>query len=108
MQAHLSTAQETFLPCIVVGELCYGAHRSARARQNLKRIREFASMTTVLQCDTETALVYGAIKYQLRSAGTPLPENDIWISALAQQHGLILVTRDAHFDLVGDLQHERW
>jgi tRNA(fMet)-specific endonuclease VapC len=37
-----------------------------------------------------------------------VPENDIWISAIARQHGLTLVTRDAHFEQVDGLQVELW
>ncbi|MEM9153339.1 MAG: VapC toxin family PIN domain ribonuclease, partial [Cyanobacteria bacterium P01_F01_bin.3] len=33
----------------------------------------------------------------LRVKGRPLPENDIWIAALALQYDLVLVTHDAHF-----------
>jgi predicted nucleic acid-binding protein len=37
-----------------------------------------------------------------------LPENDIWIAAIALQHDLILVTRDAHFQEVENLQTAMW
>ncbi len=33
-----------------------------------------------------TAKVYGKIKSQLKMKGKPIPENDIWIASLAQQH----------------------
>ena len=29
--------------------------------------------------------------------GTPIPANDVWIAATAAQHGLRLLTLDAHF-----------
>ena len=34
--------------------------------------------------------------------------NDVWIAALALRHGLILVTRDAHFQEVESLQTVAW
>jgi predicted nucleic acid-binding protein len=40
--------------------------------------------------------------------GRPLPENDIWIAATAVHHGIVLVTRDHHFQEVEDLQIEDW
>ena len=43
-----------------------------------------------------------------RSADRPIPDNDIWIAAIAMQRGLILVTRDAHFDEVESLPTEYW
>jgi tRNA(fMet)-specific endonuclease VapC len=34
----------------------------------------------------------------LRTAGTPVPTNDIWIAALAVREGATVVTYDSHFD----------
>ena len=48
------------------------------------------------------------IKDRLRRNGRPIPNNDIWIAAIAMQNDLILVTRDSHFDEVESLQTERW
>jgi tRNA(fMet)-specific endonuclease VapC len=97
-----------YMASIVVGELMYGALKSARVQDNLKRIEDFAHANTVLACDLDTARSYGHIKQQLRSRGKPLPENDIGIAALARQHDLTLVSRDAHFQEVGDLKLEIW
>jgi tRNA(fMet)-specific endonuclease VapC len=80
---NLAKAEEVFAPSVVVGKLFYGAHKSARAKENLARIDDFASSSLVLGCDKETARVYGRIKNTLRIKGRPLPENDIWIAAVA-------------------------
>lgn len=42
------------------------------------------------------------------SRGTPIPENDVWIPALARQHGLGVVSRDEHFELVPQLVRHAW
>jgi len=47
-------------------------------------------------------------KPALRSRGTPIPENDLWIAALAIQHDLTLVTRDSHFRLVKEVRTVSW
>lgn len=102
-------ATGVYVPVIVVGELIYGARRSRHARENLERIGELAVASTVLACDAETAENYGGIKDELRRAGTPIPENDVWIAATARQHGLSLATRDRHFDNVEHLELDnRW
>jgi tRNA(fMet)-specific endonuclease VapC len=44
----------------------------------------------------------------LRLKGRPLPENDVWIGAITIQYDLILVTRDAHFNEVENLQFVTW
>jgi predicted nucleic acid-binding protein len=40
--------------------------------------------------------------------GRPIPENDIWIAALARHHLQPVVTRDEHFDQVPDLRRVGW
>ncbi|NES19283.1 MAG: type II toxin-antitoxin system VapC family toxin [Symploca sp. SIO3E6] len=105
---NLVQAEEVFLPSIVIGELCYGARKSGRKQANLARVDELVANSTVLGCDAETARQYGEVKNQLRIKGRPLPENDIWIAALALQHQLVLVTRDAHFQEVENLQTTSW
>lgn len=51
---------------------------------------------------------YGKIKTDLQEKGSPIPENDIWIAAIAKEHNFILVTRDIHFNAVQDLQIDKW
>jgi len=108
VQTNLANVSEVFISSIVVGELCYGARKSARTVENLERIDELVANSVVLGCEIETAHYYGKVKNQLRLKGRPLPENDIWISAIALQHKLLLVTRDAHFQNVEDLQTIEW
>jgi tRNA(fMet)-specific endonuclease VapC len=105
---NLGKAGEVFVPSIAIGELCYGARKSARAKENLARIDEFAANNVVLGCDTETARRYGDVKNALRIKGRPIPENDIWIAAVALQHGLTLVTRDTHFGEIESLSIAAW
>jgi tRNA(fMet)-specific endonuclease VapC len=104
----VAVAEEVFVPVIVLGELYYGARKSARAAANIDRIDEFASVATTLGCDAATAQQYGRIKNDLRAKGRPIPENDIWIAAIAAQHGLTVVSRDDHFADVSGLPIEAW
>ena len=104
----LAKAEQVFLPSIVMGELCYGARKSGRSARNLERIDDFAASSVVLACDADTARCYGDLKNTLRLKGRPLPENDVWIAALAVQHDLTLVTRDEHFQGIENLRAIRW
>lgn len=99
---------EIFVPAITVGELYYGAKHSARVNKNMKQIREFAENSAVLACDIGTAEHYGQIKNELKTKGYPLPENDLWIAAIAKQHSLTVVTRDQHFKKIDALMLEEW
>ena len=91
-----------------LGELLYGARNSNRVQENVDRVEPFAASVIVLDCDSETARRYGLLKRELRERGTPIPENDIWIAALADQHELALVTRDQHFSSIPQLRLEHW
>ena len=104
----MGQASTVFIPSIALGELYYGARKSGRTQANLSKIDELVANSSILVCDTETAQQYGQVKNELRRKGRPLPENDIWIAALALQHDLILVTRDAHFQEVNNLQVVAW
>ncbi|MFH0823623.1 MAG: type II toxin-antitoxin system VapC family toxin [Pseudomonadota bacterium] len=108
VKEHLGAAEDVFLPIIAVGELCYGARKSARPQENLARISELVDSSVVLVCDAETARQYGEVKNKLRLKGRPLPENDIWIAALALRHMLTLVTRDVHFKEIDGLETTTW
>jgi len=108
LQEKLAQADEVFVPSVVLGELYFGAHKSARATKNSARIDELASNTAILSCDTETARHYGEVKNALRIKGHPIPENDIWIAAVALQHDLALATRDTHFNEIENLKTVVW
>ncbi len=110
-EAILSRLVETdavFLPSIALGELYFGAFKSAHPDDNAERIDRLAASTAILYCDGTTALHYGRIKTGLRAKGRPIPENDIWIAAIAQQHGLTVVSRDLHFREIEHLPVEDW
>ncbi len=104
----LQQQQDVFLCVPVLGELTYGALASVRVQENMARIEELARAIIVLKCDRSTAASYAAVKHRLRSKGRPIPENDVWIAALARQHGLTLATRDSHFEAIDDLSLEIW
>ncbi len=101
-------AEEVFLSSVVLGELYYGARKSGRVSENLARIDELAARVPVLTCDSDTAQVYGQVKSTLFAKGKPIPENDLWIAATALQHGLTVVTRDAHFAEIEGLPLALW
>lgn len=106
--ARLVETEAVFLPSIALGELYFGAFKSAHSDDNAERIDRLAASTAILYCDGTTALHYGRIKTGLRAKGRPIPENDIWIAAIAQQHGLTVVSRDLHFREIKHLPVEEW
>lgn len=95
----LDEADEVYLCAIVVGELLAGFKNGSREEQNKAVLEEFLSVPTVniLYVDDVTAERYALIVAYLKKNGSPIPANDIWIAAVAMQHGLVLLTSDQHF-----------
>ena len=104
----LSTATDVFVPAVAIGELYYGAYKSQRVEENRQNVAAFIANRVVLNVDANTADVYGQVKQRLRAKGRPIPENDIWIAALAIQYDLVLIADDAHFNEVDNLNWKRW
>lgn len=104
----ISEAGEVFLSSTVVGELFYGSLSSRRKDENLARLRSFVESIVTLPSDRDTAFIYGEIKSALRAKGRPIPDNDLWIAAIAKQHDLTLITRDKHFSEIVDLEVQSW
>src|SRR4051794_36387086 len=78
------------VPSIVLGEYRFGLC-SSRLRAELEaRLGRLQRLAHVLVVDDETARFYATIRRELKDAGTPIPENDLWIAALTRQHGLPL------------------
>ena len=97
-----------YVPAVALGELYFGAAKSGRPAENAARVDGLTATSTVLACDLGVAQEYGLAKQRLREKGRPIPENDIWIAATAKHFGLVLVTRDGHFEAVEGLDKVDW
>lgn len=102
------SSESYFISAVSVGELYFGAYNSQRVNENVQKIERFIDFSVVLNIDTDIAKRYGIIYSQLRRKGRPIPENDTWIAAIAQQYALTLATRDKHFTQVDGLSLELW
>ncbi len=95
----LGVAEEVFLCPTVLGEILAGFSLGEREGRNRGLLGSFLSSprVRVLALDGETSERYAAIFAYLKRRGAPIPTNDLWIAAAAMQHGLALLTLDAHF-----------
>jgi len=106
--AVLPTDRPIFLPAIALGEYRFGI-RVARDRKTREVwLAQVEAVVVVLEVNAETARFYAEVRDELRRASTPIPENDVWIAAIARQHDLPVATRDAHFDRVAGLRRFSW
>ena len=96
------------LPVTVLGEYRYGLLGSKKKARLEEWLDELLSDVRVLEAASRTSSVYAQVRRQLRTAGTPIPENDVWIAATAIEHGLPLATRDGHFRVVKGLEIVSW
>lgn len=96
------------LPVIVIGEYRFGLNRSRHRRRLGLLLDTLAQESIILRVDEMTAHVYAEVREGLRRQGRPIPENDVWIAALARQYGTAVVSRDEHFDEVDGLQRVTW
>ena len=94
---------------VVVAELLYGAHRSARKAQALIQVHGFCRSFRSLVFDDLAAEEYGSIRAHLAGLGTPIGPNDLLIASIALANGLTLVTSNSgEFSRVPGLKLEDW
>jgi predicted nucleic acid-binding protein len=101
----LGTCEEVWIPLFVLGEIKAGFRGGTQRGRNEVLLHKLLIKTTVkiLLPSLETADHYAQLFVQLRRAGSPIPDNDLWIAALALEHNLLLVTRDQHFQRIPQL-----
>lgn len=102
--------EKQFTSSVTLGELLYGAHRSARAVVLLGRIEAIIPIDLpVLSFGAAAARRYGEIRAALEDDGTPIGDADTRIAAIALTHGLKVVTGNGrHFRRVPGLEVENW
>ena len=101
----LETCDEVWIPLIVLAEMKAGFYGGAQQQRNQILLRKLLSKATfrILLPGHETAEQYARLFVQLKRAGTPIPDNDLWIAALVLEHDLKLITRDQHFQYIPQL-----
>jgi len=108
LSARLSQLASIHIAWVVLGELRFGARRAVRPDEALAQVRAFLRTVALLLPDEGTAEHYGDLKAELARLGKPIPDNDLWIAAMARQYDLPLATRDAHFAQVPRLKTLAW
>jgi tRNA(fMet)-specific endonuclease VapC len=101
----LATADVVYMPTIVLGELDAAFRLGRRVADNRSKLEEFLEedFVEILPITSDVARRYGAIFVELRTAGTPIPINDVWIAATTIDAGAHLITFDRDFDRIDQL-----
>lgn len=106
--ALLEGAPELCLPVVVLGEYRFGVRQSRHRKTYEDWLSQALTELLVLPVLESTTEHYAALCHELRKAGTPIPTNDAWVAAMSREHGLPVVSRDAHFDVVRGLRRVSW
>ena len=96
-----------YVPSIVLHDLCYGAYKSQRKQENLRRIESLRF--GILDFDREDARHAGEVRAALVAAGTIIGPYDVLIAGQAISRQLTLVTRNLReFQRIPNLCVEDW
>ena len=98
------------LSAVVLFELHYGIANSAHPADNAARLAAFLDAPiTILPFEPEDAEEAGAIRADLKRAGTPIGPYDLLIAAQARRRAALLVTANSReFARVPGLVTEDW
>ena len=102
----MAKADCIYASVVVIGELETGFRGGSRYTDNLAILDRFLAKPSVevLPVRRETSDCFGRIKHALKTKGTPIPVNDVWLAAQCMETGSILVSYDRHFDVVDGLR----
>lgn len=102
-------AEQLCISSVTLGELYYGAEKSARRLENLTAIAAFAARLEILAFGDKAAMQYGQLRAELERAGTPCGAHDLQIGGHARSEGLVLVTNNLReFARMPGLRSENW
>lgn len=97
------------LSCISLGELIYGAEKSAQVERNLSVVEGLAARLTIEPFDAQASMHFGQLRAELSRSGRVIGPYDMMIAGHARALGLILVTNNRReFDRVPGLRVENW
>ncbi len=102
---HLAGAEQILMSIFVIAELYTGFKGGSKEKQNRTILKNFIHKNDVeiLNATQETAEIFAVIKNKLRSAGKPIPINDIWIAAQSIEFNAELISYDKHFTSIDGL-----
>lgn len=104
----IGTERNLAAPAVVLGEYLFGIRQSRYRAQYERWLKAHLPLFSMLPIDAATAGRYAEIRLELKSAGEPIPSNDVWIAALARQYDYAILTRDRHFEAVQGVRLVSW
>jgi tRNA(fMet)-specific endonuclease VapC len=102
-------AEQLCISSITLGELHYGAKKSAHRAENVTATEHFEARLDVLPFGEKAVAHYVQMRAELERAGTPCDPHDTQISGHARSEGLIVVTNNLReFARTPGVRVENW
>ncbi len=94
------------ISAITLGELRLGVLQAKEPEAASRRLSAYqlAQRFEALAVDESVANAWALLVSRLRTAGRKVPINDSWIAATAIAHHIPIVTQDADYDLISDVE----
>lgn len=108
---HFATTSPEKLSITIINhtELLFGAHNSAKKKQNLGKIQSFLDKFEILPFCNESSHIFAAQKAALKNTGKIIDDLDLIIASIALKHQRTLVTNNTkHFERIKNLKIENW
>jgi tRNA(fMet)-specific endonuclease VapC len=100
---------EVGMSVVTYGELRFGAQKSVRPDESLRKLGGLLEVIPVIGIDSGAGEHYGRLRFDLQRQGRPIGSNDLWIAAHCLDLGLTLVTNnEREFKRIPDLKVENW
>ena len=100
VEAPLRSARRLVVPSVVLGEYYFGIRQSRHRIRYEDWLARYLPTAEIATVTSATADRCADIRLELKRLGTATPANDVWIAALAHQHGMEVLSNDSHFDVV--------
>ena len=101
--------EDVCLTAVTLGELYFGALRTASASEWLDAVSALRRTMACLDFDATAARHYGELRAHLESRGRRLDDPDLRIAAICRSGNHVLVSGNAkHFERVPGLRYENW
>jgi tRNA(fMet)-specific endonuclease VapC len=100
----LNKISKAYVAIPVVGELYYGAEKSTQRQENMLLFEQVFDGFELLPMTKATAVNYAKIKAKLMKSGYNIPDNEIWIAAVAYENNLSVATFDGHFSFIEGIE----
>jgi len=104
----LADADQLLIPTVVIGEFLAGTDDTKRGRHMSNWLHDFLNHVIIAPIALSTAGHFASLYCGLRRSGKMIPQNDLWIAAVALEYDAPLATDDQHLLNVRGLTCISW